>query len=174
MVRGKVSFLNHNCTIEHKRHGRSSGMRHGWRSASPGVRTPVCLSVQWPVRKVPASAPFSIPLHHRYRRWTGGVSRPRSLFAHMSMCPAESGISSRKKKARHPAQHTCTVPSVAGTAGYPVAHVLLIFLFYLPGEEGRELTSSRQQSAAQPLRLAIKNQDLEPLDIIKSNIFGGS
>ena len=51
-------------------------MRHGWRSSWSGVRTPVRLSVQGRASEVPATAPFSIPLHHRYRRWMGGVSPP--------------------------------------------------------------------------------------------------
>ena len=55
-------------------------MRHGWRSSSSGVRTPVRLSVQGPASEVPATAPFSIPLHHRYRRWMGGVSPPHIFF----------------------------------------------------------------------------------------------
>ena len=33
----------------------------------------------------PATAPFSIPPHHRYRRWMGGVSRPHILLSHISM-----------------------------------------------------------------------------------------
>ena len=56
----------------------------GWRSSSSGVRAPVRPSVQGPVGEVPATAPFSIPLHHRYRRWMGGVSRPRS-FCQLSL-----------------------------------------------------------------------------------------
>ena len=64
--------------------GRSSGMRHGWRSSSSGVRTPVRPSVQGHVGEVPATAPCSIPLHHRYRRWMGGVSRPRSFYLPLS------------------------------------------------------------------------------------------
>ena len=31
----------------------------------------------------PPPLPFSIPLHHRYRRWMGGVSRPRIFLS----CP---------------------------------------------------------------------------------------
>ena len=46
-------------------------MRHGWRSSWSGVRTPVRLSVQGPVGEASATAPFSIPLHHRYRRCDG-------------------------------------------------------------------------------------------------------
>ena len=38
-----------------KRHGRSSGMRLGWRSLWSGVRTPVRLSVQGPAGEVPAT-----------------------------------------------------------------------------------------------------------------------
>ena len=57
------------CVKMGQRHGRSSGMRHGWRSSSSGVRTPVRLSVQGPPGEVPATAPFSSPLHHRYRRY---------------------------------------------------------------------------------------------------------
>ena len=30
-----------------------------------------------------ATAPFSIPPHHRYRRWMGGVSHRHILFSHM-------------------------------------------------------------------------------------------
>ena len=55
-------------------------MRLGWRSSWSGAQTPVRLSVQGPTGEVPATAPFSIPLHHRYRRWKGGVSRPHSFF----------------------------------------------------------------------------------------------
>ena len=66
------------CTNTGKRHGRSSGMRHGWRSSWSGVRTPVRLSVQGPVGEAPATAPFSIPLHHRYRRCDGW--RVSSIF----------------------------------------------------------------------------------------------
>ena len=33
------------CVKMDKRHGRSSGMRHGWGSSSSGVQTPVRLSV---------------------------------------------------------------------------------------------------------------------------------
>ena len=50
--------LNHFCTIKHKRHGRSSGMYHGWRSSSSGGQSPVRPSAQGPVGKVPATAPF--------------------------------------------------------------------------------------------------------------------
>ena len=71
--------INDRSVIVGKRHGRSSGMRLGWRSSLSGVRTPVRLSVQGPVGEVPATAPFSSPLHHWYRRWMGGVSRPRSF-----------------------------------------------------------------------------------------------
>ena len=46
-------------------------MRHGWRSSWSGVRTPVRPSVQGPVGEAPATAPFSISLHHRYRRCDG-------------------------------------------------------------------------------------------------------
>ena len=74
-------------------------MRHGWRSSSSGVRTPVRLSVQGPPGEVPATAPFSIPLHHRYRRWTGGVSRPRIFI------PVHEPWHT---KTRHQTQHTCS------------------------------------------------------------------
>ena len=60
-------------------------MRHGWRSSLLGAQTPVRLSVQGPVGEVPATAPFSIPLHHWYRRWMGGVSRPRSFVLTSSL-----------------------------------------------------------------------------------------
>ena len=73
------------CVIIGERHGRSSGMRHGWRSSSSGVRTPVRLSVQGPPGEVPATAPFSSPLHHRYRRWMGCVSRPHIFL--VNPCP---------------------------------------------------------------------------------------
>ena len=43
----------------------------GWRSSWSAVRTPVRLSVQGPVGEASATAPFSIPLHHRYRRCDG-------------------------------------------------------------------------------------------------------
>ena len=73
------TFSQYNfCTHTGKRHGRSSGMRHGWRSSWSGVRTPVRLSVQGPVGEAPATAPFSIPLHHRYRRCVGW--RVSSIF----------------------------------------------------------------------------------------------
>ena len=45
-----------------------------------GLRFLVRPSVQGPVGEVPATAPFSSPLHHRYRRWMGGVSRPHGFF----------------------------------------------------------------------------------------------
>ena len=66
-------------------------MRHGWRSSSSGVRTPVRLSVQGPPGEVPATAPFSIPLHHRHRRWPGGVSRPR-IFIHVHETLAHKNV----------------------------------------------------------------------------------
>ena len=97
------------CVDMGKRHGRSSGMRHGWRSSSSGVRTPVRVSVQGPPGEVPATAPFSSPLHHRYRRWIGGVSRPRT-FSYQSL----STSATQKRSARH--STPAAVPSVTGTA----------------------------------------------------------
>ena len=87
-----------------KRHGRSSGMRHGWRSSWSGVRFPVRLSVQGPAGEVPATAPFSIPLHHRYRWWIGGVSRPHSfcLAKGYVLLLNVSGMSTRENKSKAP------------------------------------------------------------------------
>ena len=82
-------------------------MRHGWRSSS-GVRTPVRLSVQGPPVEVPATTPFSSPLHHRYRRWIGGVSRPRTFS-----CQTLSASALQKRSARH--STPAAVPSVTGT-----------------------------------------------------------
>ena len=73
--------INDTSVILSKRHGWSSGMRHGWRSSWWGVRTPVRLSVQGPAGEASATAPFSNPLHQWYRRWMGGVSRPHSFFS---------------------------------------------------------------------------------------------
>ena len=55
-----LSVLYQFCAILGKRHGRSIGMRHVWRSSSSGVRAPVRPSVQGPVGEVPATAPFNI------------------------------------------------------------------------------------------------------------------
>ena len=106
-------------------------MRHGWRSSSSGVRTPVRPSVQGPVGEVPATAPFSIPLHHWYRRWMGGVSRPRSFFLcpvkmPLVLAPVQKIIShSKKQGTRH--NTPAAVPPVTGTAGRREPHLLLVF-----------------------------------------------
>ena len=78
-------------------------------SSSSGIRTPVRLSVQGPPGEVPATAPFSSPLHHRYRRWIGGVSRPRTFS-----CQTLSASATQRRSARH--STPATVPSVTGTA----------------------------------------------------------
>ena len=172
--------INDRSVIVRKRHGRSSGMRLGWRSSWWGVRTPVRLSVQGPAGEVPATAPFSSPPHHWYRRWMGGVSRPHSfvlstvhsipMFFHVSQCPLWG-----PKKAMHQAQHTCSgAPRRRYCLASPEPHFLLIVLLGLrPG--GFEPLSSGQQPAAQPLRYmarklalcitALMNETPEPLSL---------
>ena len=103
--------INDTSAIFGKRHGRSSGMRHGWRSSWSGVRFPVRLSVQGPVGEVPATTPFSIPLHHRYRRWIGGVSRPHSFLSSCKVClflTVWSLSTGSQQKAKPQPQHTCS------------------------------------------------------------------
>ena len=114
--------MNRVCTSWRKRHGRSSGMRHGWRSASSRFEPRFCPSVQGPVGEVPATAPFSITLHRWYRRWMGGVSRPRSFF----LCPVRNIITQSKKQGT--GHNTpAAVPPVTGTAGRREPHLLLVF-----------------------------------------------
>ena len=136
-----------------KRHGRSSGMRLGWRSSSSGVRSAVRPSVQGPVGEVPATAPFSSPLHHRYRRWMGGVSRPHSFFSlcGMSKFDIDRTVPVGTKKARHQAEHTCSSALRHWYRRPPEPHLLLIVLSGLR-QRGFEPPSSGQQPAAQPLR----------------------
>ena len=62
-----------------------------------------------PPGEVPATAPFSSPLHHRYRRWISGVSRPRTFS-----CQTLSTSATQKRSARH--NTPAAVPSVTGTA----------------------------------------------------------
>ena len=123
--------LNNFCTNTGKRHGRSSGMRHGWRSSWSGVRTPVRLSVQGPVGEAPATAPFSIPLHHRYRRCVGW--RVSSIFF-LPPTPAPGPPAHTQKRGTRHGLPAAARP-VTATAVRRVAHVLLIVLFRLPAEE---------------------------------------
>ena len=93
--KGCPNFSEYNfCTHTGKRHGRSSGMRHGWRSSWSGVRTPVRPSVQGPVGEAPATAPFSIPLHHRYRRCDGW--RVSSIFPNPNPSPRAPEVTKTK------------------------------------------------------------------------------
>ena len=148
--------INDWSVIVGKRHGRSSGMRLGWRSSWSGVRTPVRLSVQGPVGEVPATAPFSSPLYHRYRRWMGGVSRPHS-FALSTVCSIPMFFMSvsvlcgdQEGDAPGTAHLQQRAPPPVILAP-PEAHLLLVVLLGLrPG--GFESPSSGQQLAAQPLR----------------------
>ena len=155
---------NHFCVRWHKRHGRSSGMRHGWRSSSSGVQAPVRPSVQGPVGEVPATAPFSIPLHHRYRRWMGGVSCPRSFyFCHCPVRrPQNRQQSAQKNKAPSTAHLQQCPPSPV-----PPADGSRVSSSYSPSAGGFEPASSGQQPAAQPLRHAAKSQGWGPLALVK-------
>ena len=127
-------------------------MRLGWRSSWSGVRTPVRLTVQGPAGEVPATAPFSSLLHHRYRRWMGGVSRPHSFFfRRYVLVLIVSGMSKWEiKKARHQAQHTCS-SALRHRRPPPEPHLLLVVLFGVR-PRGFEPPSSGQQPAAPPLR----------------------
>ena len=88
-------------------------MRHGWRSSWSGVRTPVRLSVQGPVGEAPATAPFSIPLHHRYRRCFGWRVSSSFFFVQLhgmlrlAVLSLKAG-SQKKKKAKPQPPHTCS------------------------------------------------------------------
>ena len=141
----------HLCTQTGKRHGQSSGMRHGWRSSWSGVRTPVRPSVQGPVGEAPATAPFSIPLHHRYRRCDGW--RVSSIFPN----PPTPRRSDPHTKTKHQAQHTCSSAlrhcyrRPPGGACPP--HIPLP----LARGRGLEPGSSGRGSAAQPLHHAAQN-----------------
>ena len=105
----------------------------GWRSSWSGVRFPVRLSVQGPVGDAPATAPFSIPLHHRYRRWIGGVSRPHSFFFVQLQGMSTSGCNgyehreSEKSKAPTTIHLQQRAPPPVPLAP-PEPHLLLIFL----------------------------------------------
>ena len=148
--RDRPQFSLYNfCTNTGKRHGRSSGMRHGWRSSWSGVRTPVRLSVQGPVGEAPATAPFSIPLHHWYRRCVGW--RVSSIFF-LPPTPAPGPLA--HTKTRHQARHTCSSaprhcyrrpPGGACPPHSPLP---------LACGRGLKLGSSGQQPAAQPLHHA--------------------
>ena len=136
-------------------------MRHGWRSSSSGVRTPVRLSVKGPAGEVPATAPFIIPLHHRYRRRMGGVSPPHILSLPPTPAPAPG---TQKRGTRHGTP--AAGPSVSGTAGRRVAHVLLIFLFRLPTEEDSNSGlqgSSRLYSRCTTLPETLPHSPLSPV-----------
>ena len=119
--------INDSGAIIGKRHGRSSGMRHGWRLSWSGVRSPVRLSVQGPAGEVPATSPFSNPLHHRYRRWMGGVSRPHSfcLTTGYVLLLIVSGTYTWENKSKAPTtahlqqRAPSLVPPSAGTASPP-------------------------------------------------------
>ena len=145
------------CTQTGKRHGRSSGMRHGLRSSWSGVRTPVRPSVQGPVGEAPATAPFSIPLHHRYRRCDGW--RVSSIFPNppTPTPPTPQRLDPHTKKTKHQAQRTCSSAlrhcyrRPPGGARPP--HIPLP----LARGRGLEPGSSRRGSAAQPLRHAAQN-----------------
>ena len=126
--------INDSGAILGKRHGRSSGMRHGWRSSWLGVRFLVRLSVQGPAGEVPATAPFSIPPHHRYRRWIGGVSRPHSFFlSRHGVCftfECIRYVHTGKQKQGTIHSTPASTRSVTGTAvAPPEPHLLLIVLF---------------------------------------------
>ena len=122
-----------------------------------------------PSREVPATAPFSIPLHHRYRRWIGGVSRPHSFFSLFFFCFFV--LMSRPhvlckctcqeyrhamQKARHRAQHTYNnsaprhwyrrPPGAASPPHIPFG--------------GFELPSLGQQPAVQPLQYEAQNRHM--------------
>ena len=120
------------CTQTGKRHGRSSGMRHGWRSSGSGVRTPVRPSVQGPVGEAPATAPFSIPLHHRYRRCDGW--RVSSIFPNP---PTPSPPTPRGSET-----HTHTKNEAPGTA-----HLQQRAPSLLPPSAGWRMSSSYSSSA---------------------------
>ena len=154
--------INDASAIFGKRHGRSSGMRHGWRSSWSGVRFPVRLSVQGPVGEVPATAPFSIPLHHRYRRWIGGVSRPHRFLSGGKVCLFFTVMSlaqgySKKQSPSHntpaAARSTTGAACAAGTASPP----------HIPPQRGIEPSSSGQRPAALPLRYTTKSPHYAPL-----------
>ena len=126
-------------------------MHHGWRSSWSGVRTPVRLSVQGPVGEAPATAPFSIPLHHRYRRCVGW--RVSSSFSFVQLHGMLSlavlslkAVNQQKKQSPNhhtpaAARSTTGAACAAGTASPPRT----------PPQRGLELTSSGQRQAALPL-----------------------
>ena len=99
--------------------------------SSSGVQTLVPLLVQGPVGEVPATAPFNIPLHHRYRRWMGGVSR-RHIFS----CKAYS-------TEHHGTTTLAATRSAIGTAGRRGVHLLVIFFFCLQ-ESNRRLQAGHR------------------------------
>ena len=137
------------CTNTGKRHGRSSGMRHGWRPSWSGVRTPVRLSVQGPVGEAPATAPFSIPLHHRYRRCVGW--RVSSIFF-LPPTPAPGPLAHTKM--RHQARHTYNSAPRHCYRRPPGGACPPRIPLPLACGRGLELGSSGQQPAAQPLHHA--------------------
>ena len=137
-----VSRFMRNFAQFHKRHGRSSSMRHGLAIVVVGGLNLGSPSHPGAFGSALATAPCSIPPHHRYRRWMGGVSRLHIFPTHT--------LHLGKQNAQH--QHTSSSAPrhrycrPTGGASPP----------QIPFPSGFELATPGQQTAAQPVRREAK------------------
>ena len=100
-----------------KGHGQSSSIHHGLAILVVGGSNLGSPPRPGAFGSAPATAPLSIPPHHRYRRWMGGVCRLHILLFH------------KLHYKRRPSSRTLVAARpVTGTADRRGTHLLLIFL----------------------------------------------